>query len=204
LAVDVRIVAATNRALEPMIAAGTFREDLFYRLNVVPIELPPLRDRRDDIGALARSFLSQAEGEGLPAHKISDDAISALEKRSWRGNVRELRNVIFRLALLARDDLIDTELVSEALPQDNAGESAKTNLGYSSALEDWLSRNNVPTGTLYHSALAAFEKPLFAYALRETEGNQLRAAQLLGINRNTLRKRLSDLEIRAEDFIRRN
>ena len=204
LAVDVRIVAATNRALEPMIAAGTFREDLFYRLNVVPIELPPLRDRRDDIGALARSFLSQAEGEGLPAHKISDDAISALEKRSWRGNVRELRNVIFRLALLARDDLIDTELVSEALPQDNAVESAKTNLGYSSALEDWLSRNNVPTGTLYHSALAAFEKPLFAYALRETEGNQLRAAQLLGINRNTLRKRLSDLEIRAEDFIRRN
>ena len=115
LAVDVRIVAATNRALEPMIAAGTFREDLYYRLNVVPIHLPPLRERREDVGALARHFLVQAEEEGLPRRGIDPAAVNALETRTWRGNVRELRNAVFRLALLARENTIDQTLVDEAL-----------------------------------------------------------------------------------------
>jgi two-component system nitrogen regulation response regulator GlnG len=204
IAVDVRIIAATNRALEPMIQAGTFRDDLYYRLNVVPIELPPLRERSDDIGDLARNFLAQAEGEGLPTRQISDAAIKALEGRPWRGNVRELRNVVFRLALLARDEIIDPELVDETFPPLSQAEGAKTGAGYQGALTDWLSHSSVPKGTLYHSALAAFEKPLFEYALEQTEGNQLRAAQLLGINRNTLRKRLLELEIRAEDYNRHN
>jgi two-component system nitrogen regulation response regulator GlnG len=105
--VDVRIVAATNRDLQPMIAAGTFREDLYYRLNVVPITLPPLRERADDIPSLARHFLAMAAQEGLPRRQLSEDASALLSRQPWRGNVRELRNFIYRLALLSREDVID-------------------------------------------------------------------------------------------------
>ncbi|OYU75463.1 MAG: nitrogen regulation protein NR(I), partial [Burkholderiales bacterium PBB5] len=97
IAVNVRIIAATNRDLTPMIASGTFREDLFYRLNVVPIVLPPLRERREDIAALAQHFLVLAAEDGLPRRLLSADAIERLEQRTWRGNVRELRNVVYRL-----------------------------------------------------------------------------------------------------------
>ena len=203
IGVDVRIIAATNRDLVPMIAQGRFREDLYYRLNVVPIHLPPLRERKEDIGALVRHFLSQAVAEGLPAHRIADDAVAVLESQLWKGNVRELRNVVFRLALLARDDLIDRQTVVDALPSAVDAKIPSARDGIEEALEEWLSSNPQPAGALYHGALAAFEKPLFEHALRETEGNQLRAAQLLGINRNTLRKRLSDLQIEPERFVRR-
>lgn len=203
IAVDVRIVAATNRNLEPMIADGRFREDLYYRLNVVPIHLPPLRERRQDIGDLSRHFLSQAVEEGLPRHTLSDEAVSALESHVWRGNVRELRNVVFRLALLARDSQIDAQTVADVLPSNAANANDEGRDGFEAALSDWLDDERPSSGTLYHGALAAFEKPLFEHALRETDGNQLRAAQLLGINRNTLRKRLSDLEIEPERFARR-
>ncbi len=194
--VDVRIVAATNRDLEPMIAAGTFREDLFYRLNVVPITLPPLRERADDIPALARHFLQLAAGEGLPRHQLSGDAADLLARQPWRGNVRELRNFIYRLALLAREDAIDAESVASLLQQAarSDGESGGA-LDLAGAVVEWLAANRPAPGTVYDAALAAFERPLFIEALRETQGNQLRAAQLLGINRNTLRKRLSDLAI---------
>jgi two-component system nitrogen regulation response regulator GlnG len=196
VAVDVRIIAATNRDLEPMIAAGTFREDLFYRLNVVPIMLPPLRERSDDIPALARHFLQLAAGEGLPRHTLSDDAAFLLANQPWRGNVRELRNFLFRLALLAREDRIEAEAIAPLLVQSVArpdGEGAS--LGIGPAVEHWLAVERPAPGQVYDEALAAFERPLFQAALRETQGNQLRAAQLLGINRNTLRKRLTDLAI---------
>ncbi|QZD95416.1 nitrogen regulation protein NR(I) [Qipengyuania gelatinilytica] len=203
IAVDVRIVAATNRNLEPMIADGRFREDLYYRLNVVPIHLPPLRERSQDIGDLSRHFLSQAVDEGLPRHTLSDEAALALESHVWRGNVRELRNVVFRLALLARDSQIDAQTVADVLPSNAGNANDDGRDGFEAALSDWLDHERPSAGTLYHGALAAFEKPLFEHALRETDGNQLRAAQLLGINRNTLRKRLSDLEIEPERFARR-
>ena len=201
IAVNARIIAATNRDLAPMIAAGTFREDLFYRLNVVPIELPPLRERREDIEVLAQHFLQLAAEEGLPRRQIERRAIADLERRDWRGNVRELRNVIFRLALLARDETIDLATIRDAVGDEVAtAEKAQKAKGFATALEHWLSSNPVQPGALHRQALAAFEKPLLEFALSETAGNQLRAASLLGINRNTLRKRLGELGIEADRF----
>jgi two-component system nitrogen regulation response regulator GlnG len=203
IAVDVRIVAATNRNLVPMIAAGTFREDLYYRLNVVPIELPPLRERREDIEVLSQHFLVQAAEDGLPRRQLSADAVAALEKRSWRGNVRELRNVIYRLALMARDDVIDAASLTDIIGTEvSPEESAQNKSGIAQALTDWLEAENPANGTVYAQALAVFEKPLIEHALQQTGGNQLRAAKLLGINRNTLRKRISDLAIEPESFAR--
>ncbi len=203
IAVDVRIIAATNRDLEPMIAAGTFREDLYYRLNVVPILLPPLRERTDDIPALARHFLHQAMQEGLPRHQLTDDAAALLARQPWRGNVRELRNFIYRLALLAREERIDNGTLAPLLTQAaRAEEQGERPLNLAEAVVDWLEQHRPAPGTVYDEALAAFERPLFIEALRQTAGNQLRAAQLLGINRNTLRKRLSDLAIDPVDLHR--
>ena len=204
IGVDVRIVAATNRDLIPMITDGLFREDLYYRLNVVPIHLPPLRERREDVGSLVKHFLGEAVAEGLPSRRISPQALSLLETNEWRGNVRELRNVVFRLALMARDETIDADAVAEILPKGLEASSESTKSKIELALAAWIDASRPAPGTLYHSALAAFEKPLFQHALSVTEGNQVRAATLLGINRNTLRKRLNELEIDPDKFIRRH
>jgi two-component system nitrogen regulation response regulator GlnG len=200
--INARIVTATNKHLEPLIAAGLFREDLFYRINVVPISLPPLRDRSDDIEALARHFLVLAAAEGLPRRQLSPEAVALLRRQPWRGNVRELRNVIYRMALLARDDVIDAAaleplLMASPRGADN-GETGAVDLD--GAVTDWLLAHDPPQGTVYDSALAAFERPLFAEVLRSTGGNQLRAAQVLGINRNTLRKRLGELALDPETY----
>ncbi len=204
IAIDVRIIAATNRDLEPMIAAGTFREDLFYRLNVVPIQLPPLRERRDDIEPLARHFLRKAASEGLPQRRLSAQGIAVLNAQPWRGNVRELRNFMFRAALLAREDEIDAAAINDLLNAAPA-EAAPSNGGdIGNAVSSWLNAIQLPDGNLYHAALAVLERPLFEHALAKTGGNQLRAAHLLGINRNTLRKRLVDLEIDPERFGKEN
>ena len=202
IAVDVRIVAATNRDLSPMIASGRFREDLFYRLNVVPIQLPPLRDRVEDVEALAKHFLGLAAREGLPERRIDRAALTLLEQRPWRGNVRELQNAIYRLALMARDDVIDAATVSGVLGDAATAPVEAEGNALRGALVNWLARHAPVEGTVYHRALAAFERPLFEHALAQTGGNQLRAARLLGINRNTLRKKLAELEIQAEHFAR--
>jgi two-component system nitrogen regulation response regulator GlnG len=118
IALDCRIIAATNRDLVPMIASGQFREDLYYRLAVVPIELPPLRERADDVEALSRHFLARAAADGLPRRQLSAGGAALLARQPWRGNVRELRNVIFRLALLARDDVIDEAAIEPLLAGD--------------------------------------------------------------------------------------
>jgi two-component system nitrogen regulation response regulator GlnG len=203
IATDVRIVAATNRDLAPLIAAGRFREDLYYRLNVVPIHLPPLRERKGDVEPLARHFLRLAAQEGLPSRRLSPDAAELLASQPWRGNVRELRNVVYRLALLAREEQIDAASVRQLLADRPLAETQSAGQAdFAAALAAWLAREGVAPGELYHSALAAFEKPLFEHVLRQTHGNQLRAAQVLGINRNTLRKRLDDLAIEPEAFAR--
>jgi len=200
IATDVRIVAATNRDLAPLIASGRFREDLYYRLNVVPIHLPPLRERPDDIAALTRHFLNLAASEGLPRRRIGDAALDRLQQQPWRGNVRELRNFAYRAALLARDDEVDVATVDQLLADTPAPNGRDAEAGLPEALSAWLSKADVAPGSLYDAALAVFEKPLFEYALARTGGNQLRAAGLLGINRNTLRKRLTELAIDPERF----
>jgi len=202
---NTRIIAATNKDLQPLIAAGLFREDLYYRLNVVPISMPPLRDRPDDIEALSRHFLQLATAEGLPRRQLTGDAAAMLSAQPWRGNVRELKNFIYRLALLARDEIIDADGVASLLPAEggSAAIDALAPVDLDGAVAQWLTTQRPTSGAIYEMALAAFERPLFAHVLRDTGGNQLRAAQALGINRNTLRKRLVDLGLDPEHFARR-
>jgi len=204
IALDVRIVAATNKDLEPLIAAGQFREDLYYRLNVVPIHMPPLRDRPGDVQSLARHFLQLAASEGLPRRQLTSDAENLLARQPWRGNVRELKNFIYRMALLAREDVVDAEALVPMIEQarKNADEGGEGAAGFDAAVHAWLAETRPAVGSVYDAALAAFERPLFVEMLRQTGGNQLRAAELLGINRNTLRKRLTDLAIDPEECIR--
>ncbi|MBW8784247.1 MAG: sigma-54-dependent Fis family transcriptional regulator [Novosphingobium sp.] len=205
IALDVRIVAATNKDLAPMIAAGQFREDLYYRINVVPIELPRLRDRPDDIPPLARHFLHLAATEGLPRRHLTSEAAELLQRQPWRGNVRELKNLVYRLALLSREERIDAEGLAALLAATSrAPDSAESPRALPDAVGQWLRDTVPPPGAIYDRALAAFEAPLFAEVLGATGGNQLRAAQLLGINRNTLRKRLGELGLDAESFARRS
>jgi two-component system nitrogen regulation response regulator GlnG len=201
---DVRIVAATHQDLRELISEGRFREDLFYRLNVVPIRLPPLRDRVEDIPDLARAFLRRAEAEGLPRKTISAKALDLLRGQSWPGNVRELENLMRRLAALCADDVIDAPMVEQELA---ARPSSATDIDrdggatLSTAVEGHLRRyfalhgDALPPAGLYDRVLREVELPLIALTLAATRGNQLKAADLLGLNRNTLRKRIRDLDI---------
>ena len=172
---DVRIIAATNKDLKPQIAAGLFREDLFYRLNVVPIQMPPLRDRPEDIEALARHFLKQAAGEGLPLRTLDAQAADLLTRQSWPGNVRELKNFVYRLALLARDNHIDALTVADLLEAEPArGFAAQEQpIDLDRAVQQWLETTNPAPGTIHAQAVAALERPLFAAVMSQTGGNQL-------------------------------
>ncbi len=195
---DVRIVAATNQDLEKLIEEGKFREDLYYRLNVVPINIPPLRERPEDIGLLARHFLSLASSEGLPNRQIDEDGIAALAKLPWRGNVRELKNQIYRLTLIAREDVISEQLVMQESGSFDAEPEAAAVCSFDAALEQFFRDNRLqssPGNKLYQKALAEFEKPLLRRVLKEARGNQLKASAMLGINRNTLRKKLNEYGI---------
>ena len=195
---DVRIVAATNQNLATLIEKGGFREDLFYRLNVVPIEMPPLRDRTEDIGLLAQHFLMMAAKDGLPMRKIDDGAVAQLMAMPWRGNIRELKNLIYRLALLCREDTITEstihQFVEPAHDVDPPIQGASFEAAVAQFLRDQRQRGNLRE-KLYPRALAQFEIPLLQHVMKQVKGNQLKAAALLGINRNTLRKKLTDYGI---------
>lgn len=201
---DVRIIAATHKDLPALIASGQFREDLYFRLNVVPISLPTLRQRGADIGLLSQHFLDRAAAEGLPRKAISADAITRLCQYDWPGNVRELENLMRRLAVLARDDVIGADMIEAQL----GGRPARTDApvivartGLSSAVEHHLAAYfsefgaTLPPDGLYDRILEDVERPLLVATMSAVRGNQLRAAKLLGINRNTLRKKLTDLGI---------
>ncbi|MFZ3482357.1 nitrogen regulation protein NR(I) [Sphingomonas sp. 3-13AW] len=199
---DVRIVAATNRDLASLVQANAFREDLFYRLNVVPVTLPALRERRQDIALLARHFLSRAAEEGLPRRSLSPGAIAALENHDWPGNVRELENLMRRCAVLGRDDQIAADELRGSFGENARGVApASGEASFDAAVRTFLRRlsNDTPQalddGTLYDRVIAEVERPLIEAMLERHGNNQLRAARALGINRNTLRKRLDDLAI---------
>lgn len=197
---DVRIVAATNQNLEELIAQGKFREDLFYRLNVVPINMPPLRDRTEDIGLLAQHFLKLAAGEGLPLRQIDDGAIGMLMTSLWRGNIRELKNLIYRLALVCREDIITESTVAQFLEPSVDTEAPTQGASFEAAINQFLRNRRLKgqsSDRLYISALAEFEIPLLQHVMRQANGNQLKAAALLGINRNTLRKKLTEYGLGA-------
>jgi two-component system, NtrC family, nitrogen regulation response regulator GlnG len=203
---DVRIVAATNKDLRILIQQGLFREDLYFRLNVVPLRLPPLRERAEDIPDLIRHFFKLAEREGLPNKQIETVAIERLKRYRWPGNVRELENLARRLAALYPQEtitiaVIDNELAPPAPTP--VSEESRSEENLSAAVERYLNKyfggfaDGLPPPGLYHRILREIEYPLLSAALAATRGNQIRAADLLGVNRNTLRKKIRDLEIQV-------
>lgn len=199
---DVRIIAATNRDLRQLIQQGLFREDLYYRLNVVPLRLPPLRERAEDIPDLVRHFLRKAEEEGLPAKHLEPDALEILRHHRWPGNVRELENLIRRLAVLHSGDAIPAAAVAAELKEPvrtSSSDEGDEPVSLSAAVERHLTKyfashgDRLPPPGLYDRVLQEIERPLLSICLAATRGNQIRAAHLLGLNRNTLRKKIRDL-----------
>jgi two-component system nitrogen regulation response regulator GlnG len=198
---DVRIIAATNRDLRQLIQQGLFREDLYYRLNVVPLRLPPLRERVEDIPDLVRHFLRRAEEQGLPSKRVDADALDVLKRHRWPGNVRELENLIRRLAVLHSGDTIPAALVAAELREPDRAFAAEAEepASLSATVERHLTKiflahgEELPPPGLYDRVLEEIERPLLSICLAATRGNQIRAAHLLGLNRNTLRKKIRDL-----------
>lgn len=199
LKADVRVVAATHRDMAILVAEGRFREDLFYRLNVIPVTLPPLRERRSDLPALVRHFVDGGRASGLPDRQFSSAALQLLERHDWPGNVRELGNVVQRLAVLSRDVVVTDRDVEAVLYQsrEQAGPLPPTE-ALGRAVDEWVGErlvDNRNDGKIHEQLEALVEKALLRRTLREVRGNQLEAARRLGINRNTLRKKLSLLDI---------
>lgn len=206
---DARIVCATHRDLLQLVRDGAFREDLYYRLSVVPLRIPPLRERREDIAPLANYFLRKAQSKGLGAKTLAADTILAMQEHDWQGNVRELENMMYRLSALYSDNNICKETFLAELSASNAksppaanGQTLQKNVeehlrsyfaAHSGSGEEF--GNTLPPSGLYDRILPLVEKPLLEMTLRATCGNQIKAAFVLGINRNTLRKKISELGI---------
>jgi two-component system nitrogen regulation response regulator GlnG len=213
---NVRIIAATNRDLRGLIQQGLFREDLYFRLNVVPLRLPPLRERAEDIPDLVHHFFKVAASEGLPQKYIEQAALERMKKYRWPGNIRELENLIRRLAALhpqevISDALVEGELHHElrqaaldrpAAPGAAASRELPDGQTLSTSVEQHLAKlfrdcgDQLPPPGLYHRIIREIKIPLISAALAATRGNQIKAAELLGLNRNTLRKKVNDLDIR--------
>ncbi len=209
---NVRIIAATNRDLRLLIRQGLFREDLFYRLNVVPIRVPPLRERSEDIPDLVRHFFAQAEQQGLQRKSVDAAAMERLKGHRWPGNVRELENLVRRLAALYAEDVVGLEGVeaeladsppppAAAIDPEPARPERMSDEPLGAAVERHLRAvfaahaERLPPPGLYERVLREIEQPLLTVTLRATRGNQLKAAALLGLNRNTLRKKIRELDI---------
>ena len=198
ISVDTRVIAASNRELLDEVARGNFREDLYYRLNVVPIYIPPLRGRREDIPQLITYFLrAYNEANGRYVVHIQKEAIAALVKYHWPGNVRELQNVVERCVILAPGD----ELTIDLLPAAIRGDRPSVSLPGRGGDLDSLARDLVEQGmttsgpdddTLFERVVSRVERELISQMLAACGGVQLKAAARLGINRNTLRKKLQE------------
>jgi two-component system nitrogen regulation response regulator GlnG len=201
------VIAATNQNLETLVAARKFREDLYFRLRVIPIQMPALRERRDDISELTDYFVSKAVQEmGARASTISPEARMKLESADWPGNVRELENAVMRAALLAPGTTIRAEDIELTRPGANSGSAASADGGslgdiISGRIARWFdSPGGDEPRDLYHRLVAEIERPLVELALKRAGGNQVRAARMLGLNRNTLRKKITDHKIVLTKF----
>ena len=201
---DVRVIAATHHDLRNLIRQGLFREDLFYRLNVAPIRLPPLRERPADIPALVRHFVALAVREGLPQKQLDEAAMERLRTYRWPGNVRELENLVRRLAALYSQEVIGISVIDTELgeaPGVAETVDAPSGEGLAGAVERHIKgyfaahKGGLPAAGLYDRILREVERPLIVLTLGATRGNQIRAAHLLGLNRNTLRKKIRELDI---------
>jgi two-component system nitrogen regulation response regulator GlnG len=195
-AANFRLIAATNRRLDQMVAAGSFREDLFHRLNVFHIELPPLRDRREDIPLLAEHFLRQL---GPGGRQFSPAMLAELLSRPWHGNVRELRNAIEHAAIVGRGATLEPD----ALPSPASGRSTEHGDAPSigAAVSRWINERIEQAGSteelagLYEQFLKEAEPTLFTRALQLADGNRQEASRLLGMHRQTLRERLRKYDL---------
>ena len=202
---NTRIIAATHRDLSQLIRQGQFRDDLFYRLNVAPIRLPPLRERSSDIPALVRHFTALTAREGLPVKILDEAAMERMRRYRWPGNVRELENLVRRLAALYSQEVIGGDVIEAELaevpalvevPAESPGGE-----GLSAAVERHINdyfaahKGSLPSAGLYDRVLREIERPLIVATLGATRGNQIKAAHLLGLNRNTLRKKIRELDI---------
>ena len=206
---NVRIVAATHRDLRQLITQGQFREDLFFRLNVVPLRLPPLRERSEDIPDLARHFLDAAVKDGLPVKDISIGALEQLQTYRWPGNVRELENLMKRLIAMEIDDTIGAASVAAELAGSSShiGHNRDAAMSSSDTILDFMEHHfssyvssfgdKLPPNGLYDRVLNEVEPPLLRAVLSATRGNQLKAADVLGINRNTLRVKIKQHQIKS-------
>lgn len=206
--VDVRVVAATNASLEELVSAGQFREDLYYRLNVVPIKLPPLRERTDDLAPLARYFLKRtAEANKLPTvPEVNDELMTALRSYDWPGNVRELENAIERLVVLSENGQFDVSLLKPNRPKitlaGTVGSASHTVPGLIHALVRTGTTVALPPETkLYDYLVGGLERELIEQVIRQCDGVKVKAADRLGINRNTLHKKVEEYEAQSQSRI---
>ncbi len=202
--INVRLLAATHQNLLQKIEAGTFREDLFYRLNVIPVHIPPLRDRRDDVPQLA-TFMLDAAGKELGMHPpiLLDEAIGLLQSYDWPGNVRELKNVMRRLALLTPGAAITLSDVALALGnQSNRNEDEETlSDAVNRCMRNYLNHlGHAQPEDMYKHLMAEVEPPLLMLVMAHCKGNQIKAAETLGLNRNTVRKLLRQYHIDPQYF----
>jgi two-component system nitrogen regulation response regulator NtrX len=183
---DVRVLAATNKDLEEEMKAGRFRQDLYYRLHVIPLSVPPLRDRKEDIKPLAERFLMDfTTKEGLEPKTITDEALSLLMKHDWPGNVRELKNIIERLIIMTPSN----EITAKHIPSLNIKEESEA-----AALSD-----PSVTGDSLKDAKMDFERQFILKKLEENEGNISRTAEAIGLERSNLHKKLKSLKVAAKN-----
>ena len=206
---DVRIITATHRNIDELVEKGRFREDLFYRLNVFPISIPPLRLRLTDLNKLVDYFLKKSFKEGLDQKSITEEALNELKKYKWPGNIRELENFIRRLVVLipsnkitGSDIIKNISKTNHTFVSDLKRNSGQDKISLSMSVEGHLKKffklhkGKLPSSGLYNRIINEVERPLISICLNATKGNQIRASKLLGLNRNTLRKKIKELKIK--------